>query len=96
MLIATPEDPELGNTEVLPLRTGIMAGAPCPKELMKQLVRRFHISELTIAHGMTETRPDTFKINTDDPVDKRCGTLGRASPHAEAQVVARRSMVAWE
>ncbi len=87
MFIAMLEHPDFANTNVSTMRTGIMAGAPCPEDLMKQLVSRFHIPEITIAYGMTETSPVTFQSNTDDPVDKRCGTVGRAAPHAEAKIV---------
>ncbi len=87
MFIAMLEHPDFASTNVSTMRTGIMAGAPCPEDLMKQLVSRFHIPEITIAYGMTETSPVTFQSNTDDPVDKRCGTVGRAVPHAEAKIV---------
>ncbi len=87
MFIAMLEHPEFDKTNVSSLRTGIMAGAPCPEELMKQLVSRFHIPEITIAYGMTETSPVSFQSRTDDPVDKRCGTVGRAVPHAEAKII---------
>ena len=87
MFIAMLEHPDFASTNVSTMRTGIMAGAPCPEDLMKQLVSRFHIPEITIAYGMTETSPVTFQSHTDDPVDKRCGTVGRAVPHAEAKIV---------
>lgn len=87
MFLAMLEHPEFDNTDVSTLRTGIMAGAPCPEELMKQLVSRFHMPDVTIAYGMTETSPVTFQSYTDDPVDKRCGTVGRVVPHAEAKII---------
>ncbi len=87
MFIAMLEHSEFATTDVSSLRTGIMAGAPCPEALMKQLVSRFHIPEITIAYGMTETSPVTFQSNPDDPIDKRCGTVGRVAPHVEAKIV---------
>ena len=87
MFIAMLEHPAFETTDVSSLRTGIMAGAPCPEELMKQLVHRFHIPEITIAYGMTETSPVSFQSRTDDPIDKRCGTVGRAVPHVEAKII---------
>ncbi len=87
MFLAMLEHSDFANTDVSNLRTGIMAGAPCPEELMKQLVSRFHMPDVTIAYGMTETSPVTFQSYTDDPVNKRCGTVGRAAPHAEAKII---------
>lgn len=87
MFLAMLAHADFTSTDVTSLRTGIMAGAPCPEELMKQLVGRFHMPDVTIAYGMTETSPITFQSSTDDPVDKRCGTVGRAVPHAQAKIV---------
>lgn len=68
------------------LRTGIMAGAPCPIEVMKRVVERMHMDEVTIAYGMTETSPVSFQSMTDDPIDKRVTTVGRIHPHLEVKL----------
>ncbi|MFY0692830.1 MAG: AMP-binding protein [Paracoccaceae bacterium] len=69
------------------LRTGIMAGAPCPTEIMKQVVSRLNLSQITIAYGMTETSPVSFQTNVEDPLDKRVSTVGRIHPHVECKVI---------
>ncbi|MGN5479759.1 AMP-binding protein [Cupriavidus basilensis] len=69
------------------LRTGIMAGSPCPIEVMKRVVADMHMAEVTIAYGMTETSPVSFQSSTDDPLDKRVATVGRVQPHLECKVV---------
>ncbi len=69
------------------LRTGIMAGAPCPIEVMKRVREEMHMSEVTIAYGMTETSPVSFQSMTDDPVEKRVATVGRIHPHLEVKLV---------
>ncbi|MDO5620312.1 MAG: AMP-binding protein [Paracoccus sp. (in: a-proteobacteria)] len=69
------------------LRTGIMAGAPCPIEVMKRVQRDMHMEQVTIAYGMTETAPVSFQSHTDDPVDKRVTTVGRIHPHLEVKLV---------
>ncbi len=83
---------ELGlpNFEVFDLshlRTGIMAGASCPIEVMKQVQARMNMTEVTIAYGMTETSPVSFQSDADDPIDKRVSTVGRIHPHVECKVV---------
>ncbi|MEM9301705.1 MAG: AMP-binding protein [Pseudomonadota bacterium] len=87
MFLAMLEHPDFATTRVDSLRTGVMAGAPCPVELMKRAVGDFHLPEITIAYGMTETSPVSFQSQTDDPIDKRVGTVGRIHPHAEAKIV---------
>jgi fatty-acyl-CoA synthase len=87
MFVMMLNHPEFSGTDVSTLRTGIMAGAPCPVELMRRAVSEFHLPEITIGYGMTETSPVSFISHPDDPVDKRCGTVGRIAPHAEAKVV---------
>lgn len=87
MFAAMLEHEDFPVRDVTSLRTGIMAGAPCPVELMKQTVSRFHMPEITIAYGMTETSPVSFQSHVDDPVDKRVGTVGRIHPHAKAKIV---------
>jgi fatty-acyl-CoA synthase len=69
------------------LRTGIMAGAPCPVEVMKAVRSRMHMAEVTIGCGMTETSPLSTQTSTDDPVEKRVTTVGRVHPHVEVKVI---------
>lgn len=69
------------------LRTGIMAGSPCPIEVMKQVVSQMHMSEVTIAYGMTETSPVSFQSSTDEPLERRVTTVGRIHPHLEVKII---------
>ncbi|NQV06731.1 AMP-binding protein [bacterium] len=69
------------------LRTGIMAGAPCPVEVMKQVQDEMHMREVTIAYGMTETSPVSFQTTIDDPLEKQVETVGRVHPHVECKIV---------
>ncbi|MWD28622.1 AMP-binding protein [Aquicoccus sp. SCR17] len=69
------------------LRTGIMAGAPCPVEVMRRVGDRMNMSEVTICYGMTETSPVSFQSFVDDPIEKRCETVGRVHPHLEVKIV---------
>ncbi|MGY2489728.1 AMP-binding protein [Cupriavidus sp. CP313] len=87
MFIAQLDHPEFSRFDFSTLRTGIMAGAPCPIEIMKRVVADMHMSEVTIAYGMTETSPVSFQSATDDPLDKRVATVGRVQPHLECKVV---------
>ena len=87
MFVALLDHPDFATADVASLRTGVMAGAPCPIELMKQAVSRLHMPEITIAYGMTETSPVSFQSRRDDPVENRVGTVGRIHPHAEAKIV---------
>ncbi|SDD18723.1 fatty-acyl-CoA synthase [Cupriavidus sp. YR651] len=87
MFIAQLEHPDFGQFDFSALRTGIMAGAPCPIEVMKRVVTDMHMSEVTIAYGMTETSPVSFQSATDDPLDKRVSTVGRVQPHLQCKVV---------
>jgi fatty-acyl-CoA synthase len=87
MFVAMMDHPTFSDTDVTSLRTGIMAGAPCPIEIMKRAVSTFHMPEITIAYGMTETSPVSFQSSVDDPVEKRVGTVGRIHPHAECKIV---------
>ena len=79
--------PEFSEFDLGTLRTGIMAGAPCPIQLMKQVVSEMHLKEMTIAYGMTETSPASFQSAIDDPIERRVSTVGRIHPHVEAKVV---------
>ncbi|MCY1276453.1 3-[(3aS,4S,7aS)-7a-methyl-1,5-dioxo-octahydro-1H-inden-4-yl]propanoyl:CoA ligase [compost metagenome] len=87
MFISQLDHPEFSRFDFSTLRTGIMAGAPCPIEVMKRVVADMHMSEVTIAYGMTETSPVSFQSATDDPLDKRVATVGRVQPHLECKVV---------
>jgi fatty-acyl-CoA synthase len=87
MFIAELDHPEFALFDLKTLRTGIMAGAPCPIEVMKRVQRDMHMTEVTIAYGMTETSPVSFQSATDDPVDKRVATVGRILPHLEVKIV---------
>ncbi len=71
------------------LRTGIMAGAPCPIEVMRRVISEMNMREVTICYGMTETAPVSFQSHTDDPVEKRVTTVGRIHPHVEVRLVGR-------
>jgi fatty-acyl-CoA synthase len=87
MFIAELDHPEFALFDLRTLRTGIMAGAPCPVEVMKRVQREMHMREVTIAYGMTETSPVSFQSATDDPLDKRVSTVGRILPHLEVKIV---------
>ena len=79
--------PDFDDYDLSALRTGIMAGATCPIEVMKQVQARMNMQEVTIAYGMTETSPVSFQSDVDDPLEKRVSTVGRVHPHVECKVV---------
>ena len=87
MFIDELAHPEFAKFDLSSLRTGIMAGAACPIEVMKRVVAEMHMSEVTIAYGMTETSPVSFQSYTDDDLDKRVTTVGRIHPHVEVKIV---------
>jgi fatty-acyl-CoA synthase len=87
MFIAELEHPRFAEFDLSCLRTGIMAGSPCPIETMKRVVAEMHMSEVTIAYGMTETSPVSFQSSASDPLDRRVSTVGRIQPALEAKVV---------
>ena len=87
MFIAELDHPEFARFDVTSLRKGIMAGSPCPVEVMKRVVTDMHMSEVTIAYGMTETSPVSFQSAPTDPLDKRVSTVGRVMPHLEVKVI---------
>jgi len=87
MFIAVLDHPRFGEFDFRSLRTGIMAGSPCPVEVMKSVQSRLHMPEVTICYGMTETSPVSTQTATDDPLEKRVGTVGRVHPHIEVQIV---------
>jgi fatty-acyl-CoA synthase len=87
MFISILDHPEFKRFDLTSLRTGIMAGSPCPIEVMKRVVSEMHQSEITIAYGMTETSPVSFQSSTDDPLERRVSTVGRIHPHIEVKIV---------
>jgi fatty-acyl-CoA synthase len=87
MFIAELGHPQFKNFDLSSLRTGIMAGSPCPIEVMKRCVAEMHMSEVTIAYGMTETSPVSTQTSYDDPLERRVSTVGRVQPHLEVKIV---------
>jgi fatty-acyl-CoA synthase len=87
MFIAELADPSFDTHDLSTLRTGIMAGSPCPVEVMKQVIERMGMAEVTIAYGMTETSPVSTQTRADDSLDRRVSTVGRVLPHLEVKVV---------
>lgn len=87
MFIAELEHPDFSKYDLSTLRTGIMAGSPCPIEVMKKVMNQIGAKEITIAYGMTETSPVSFQTNVNDPIEKRVSTVGRVHPHVEAKVI---------
>jgi len=87
MFIAELDHPDFRQFDLSSLRTGIMAGAPCPIEVMRRVQSDMHMREVTIAYGMTETSPVSFQSATDDPMEKRVTTVGRVLPHLEVKIV---------
>ncbi|MGE5152136.1 MAG: AMP-binding protein [Rhodospirillaceae bacterium] len=87
MFIAQLDHPEFDKFDLKSLRTGIMAGSPCPIEVMKRVQSQMNMSEVTIAYGMTETSPVSTQCSTDDPVERRVSTVGQVLPHIEIKIV---------
>ncbi len=87
MFIAALEHPDVGEYDLSSLRTGIMAGSPCPVEVMKRVISDFNMTEVTIAYGMTETSPVSTQTAPDDDIDRRVSTVGRIHPHVEVKIV---------
>ncbi len=87
MFIAELDAPEFGSTRFDALRGGIMAGSPCPIEVMKRVNAEMQMTEVTIAYGMTETSPVSFQSSVDDPLERRVSTVGRILPHLEVKIV---------
>ncbi|MGH6626765.1 MAG: AMP-binding protein [Burkholderiaceae bacterium] len=87
MFIAELDHPRFKEFDLSTLRTGIMAGSPCPIEVMKRVVGEMHLSEITIAYGMTETSPVSCQSSTDTPLEKRVSTVGLVQPHLEVKIV---------
>jgi fatty-acyl-CoA synthase len=87
MFIAQLDHPDFGRHDLRSLRTGVMAGSPCPVEVMKQVIERMHMREVTICYGMTETSPVSFQSTMDDDLEHRTATVGAVHPHVECKVV---------
>jgi len=87
MFIGELDHPRFADFDFSSLRTGIMAGSPCPVEVMRKVQSQMHIPEMTICYGMTETAPVSTQSSTDDPLDKRVATVGRIHPHVEIKIV---------
>jgi fatty-acyl-CoA synthase len=87
MFIAELRHPNFKQYDLSSLRTGIMAGAPCPVETMRQVIADMHLNEITIAYGMTETSPVSFQSDVDEPLERRVSTVGRILPHLEVKIV---------
>ncbi len=87
MFIAEMEHPRFAEFDLSSLRTGIMAGSPCPIEVMRRVVSRMNLAEITICYGMTETSPVSFQSSTTDPLERRVSTVGRIHPHLEVKIV---------
>jgi fatty-acyl-CoA synthase len=93
MFIAQLNHPEFSRFDLSSLRRGIMAGAPCPIEVMKEVASTMHMSEITIAYGMTETSPVSFQSGRDDPLELRVSTVGRIQPHLEVKTIDREGQI---
>jgi len=87
MFVAQLEHPALKQADLSRLRTGIMAGAPCPIEVMRRVTTEMHMGEITIAYGMTEMSPVSFQTHVSDSVERRVATVGRVHPHVEVKIV---------
>ena len=89
MFVAMLQELDTRKVDLSRLRTGIMAGAPCPIEVMQRVNREMNLTEITICYGMTETSPVSFQSFVDDPTNKRCETVGRIHPHLEVKIIDR-------
>ena len=87
MFIAELEHPDFADCDLSSLRTGVMAGSPCPMEIMQQVAGRMNMHEVTICYGMTETSPVSFQSSTKDPLEMRVSTVGRIHPHIEVKII---------
>jgi fatty-acyl-CoA synthase len=86
MFIAELDHPDFDKFDYSTLRTGIMAGSPCPVEVMRKVIERMHMDEVTICYGMTETSPVSTQTGADDPLERRVSTVGRVHPHVEVKI----------
>ena len=87
MFIAQLQHPDFAKFDLSTLRTGIMAGSPCPMQVMREVIETMNMEEVTIAYGMTETSPVSTQTSTDDPVIRRVSTVGRVQPHIEVKII---------
>ncbi len=87
MFVACLQHPNIKDLDLQALRTGVMAGAPCPIEVMKRCVNELNLRDITIAYGMTETSPVSFQTSTEDPLERRVSTVGRIQPHTEVKII---------
>ncbi len=87
MFIAELAHPDFVRYDLSSLRTGVMAGSPCPMEVMRQVIDRMHMREVEICYGMTETSPVSFQSRLNDPLEKRVATVGQIHPHVEVKLV---------
>jgi fatty-acyl-CoA synthase len=87
MFIAELEDPSFAEHDLSSLRTGIMAGSPCPEQVMRKVIDRMNMGGVTICYGMTETSPVSTQTTAEDELERRVGTVGRVHPHVEVKVV---------
>jgi fatty-acyl-CoA synthase len=94
MFISELDHPDFGTFDLASLRTGIIAGAPCPIELMKRLISEMHLADITIAYGMTETGPVSFQTSTTDTLERKVSTVGTVLPHTEIKIVDEHGNVA--
>ncbi|HEX6876404.1 MAG TPA: AMP-binding protein [Nocardioidaceae bacterium] len=87
MFIAMQNHPDFGSYDLSSLRTGVMAGSPCPVEVMKRCINDMNMAEVSICYGMTETSPVSTQTRSDDDLDRRTTTIGRAHPHVEIKII---------
>jgi fatty-acyl-CoA synthase len=87
MFIAELAEPDFATYDLTSLRTGVMAGSPCPVEVMRQVIDKMHMSEVQICYGMTETSPVSFQTRADDTIERRVATVGGVHPHVEVKIV---------
>jgi fatty-acyl-CoA synthase len=87
MFIAELAHPDFAKYDLSSLRTGVMAGSPCPVQVMRQVIDLMHMKDVEICYGMTETSPVSFQTHLDDPLEKRVGTVGQIHPHVEVKIV---------
>jgi fatty-acyl-CoA synthase len=87
MFIGELGHPDFDQYDLTSLRTGVMAGSPCPVEVMKQVIEKMHMREVEICYGMTETSPVSFQSHLDDPLQKRVATVGQIHPHVEVKII---------
>jgi len=93
MFIAMLEHEQFNEFDLSSLRTGIMAGSPCPREIMQRVNDRMHMSQVTICYGMTETSPVSAQSMVDDPIETRVNTVGRIHPHVEIKIIDRNGKI---